>query len=1512
MSLQGVLIEDQKKDTLLFAGTAKVNITDWFFFKDNATLKYVGLTDAVVNINRTDSVWNYQFLVDYFSVPKKDTSSKNNNIEFDLKILQFENVLFNKSDKWVGQDMKVAIQKLDLNADTINFSRKQVYISELKLDAPLFLQSNYTGNRPKPDSANLRGIVPKIPVLSALQWNTGGWMVSIKNIDLNNASFYNERETLRGRYTDQFDGQHLAFTGITGNLKNVLFINDTLTTDLKLKAKEQSGLEVKNLQAKVKFTPDQMEFKDLTLETNKSKLGNYFVMRYKNFNDDLNSFLHNVTLEGNFTNAEVHSDDIAFFAPKLKTWNRLFYFQGNTKGTVDNLFGKKMIIKSGNTIVDGDITLKGLPDINTTFIDFKANDLQTDYNDLVTLVPSLKKIRQPQLRQLGNIRFKGNYTGFIRDFVAFGNISTSLGNLNADINMKLPEQGADTYSGKISSAGFNLGRFFNNNELGNIALDGTVKGSGFSIKNLSADFDGKIHHIEYAGYPYKNITVKGSFIKNIFKGHLDMDDPNLKIENLNGSVSLLGDTSKFNFDAVVHKADLQKLKLTRDQFTLSGLFSLNFVGNNIDNFLGTAKVYGAALTHDTTRMSFDSLTLRSLTAGTDKILTIESNEVEGTLSGKFKIMELPDAFRMFLNRYYPAYIKKPVKEISDQDFSFLIKTRQVDEYVQMLDSKLRGFNNSVFSGNLKLAKNELNVNAQVPEFSYDGKRFADINLTAKGNLDSLNTTISVSDVAITDSLHFPNSTLVVSSRNDTSDIQLTTSASKTLSDAKLNARVQTLADGVKIHFFPSSFILNDKKWDLAKDGELTLRQSYIEANDVRFTQGDQEIVISTELDELTDHTNLVAKLKKVNINDFTPLFLKQPRLEGVLTGTLKFKDPFGKQIVEYDAYAEEFTLDNKRIGKVNLLGEVNTTTGLIKLKADADGELFKFNVDGSYNYKDSSGNQMDIAFLAERFELNLLENYLGSIFSNMQGNANSNLKITGGGDHPFFTGSVTITEGSLKVKYTQVKYNFTNETIIFNPDEIDLGTLQLRDTLNNTGTASGKMQHKAFKEFSFDNLRFETGKMLVLNTTKRDNSQFYGKVIGQAVMTLNGPVTDMRMNITGQPSLFDTSHIFIPSSNSQEIGKIDYIDFIQYGSKMEDELKGRQESNMVVDMNFTANPACKIDVILDERTGDIIKGRGNGQLNIRVGTREPLTIRGNYNITEGEYTFNFQSWLKKYFIIKNGSINWNGDPYLAQINIDAEYLAKKVDMSNLSSTIKQKEDITIIAHIRGILNKPIISFDFQLPASSPLSNDYFALQNLENIKNNENETYKQVASLLLFNSFISPDQQGFLTGGNTIGLATSTIGGIVSGWLTNLFNKELEKATNGALSTYFDISSSFDLANKTALLQGNLSAGVKITLTSRLVVLIGGNLDYNNPYAQLNKRGLLTPDINIEWSLNNDGSLKVVGFNRTSVDLTQGQRNRSGIKLSYRKDFDKFSDIFAPSEEKKRKRMARKEARLEE
>ena len=125
-----------------------------------------------------------------------------------------------------------------------------------------------------------------------------------------------------------------------------------------------------------------------------------------------------------------------------------------------------------------------------------------------------------------------------------------------------------------------------------------------------------------------------------------MDDPNLKIVNLNGSISIAGDTTQFKFSADLQKANLQQLNFTKDNFSLTGLLNLDFVGNNIDNFLGSAKVYNAILMHDSSRLSFDSLTINSMIVDTNKILTVQSNEIEGRLTGRFKILELQDAFKV--------------------------------------------------------------------------------------------------------------------------------------------------------------------------------------------------------------------------------------------------------------------------------------------------------------------------------------------------------------------------------------------------------------------------------------------------------------------------------------------------------------------------------------------------------------------------------------------------------------------------------------------------------------------------------------------------------------------------------------------------------------------------------------------------------------------------------------------------------------------------------------------------
>ena len=297
-------------------------------------------------------------------------------------------------------------------------------------------------------------------------------------------------------------------------------------------------------------------------------------------------------------------------------------------------------------------------------------------------------------------------------------------------------------------------------------------------------------------------------------------------------------------------------------------------------------------------------------------------------------------------------------------------------------------------------------------------------------------------------------------------------------------------------------------------------------------------------------------------------------------------------------------------------------------------------------------------------------------------------------------------------------------------------------------------------------------------------------------------------------------------------------------------------------------------------------------LKIRVGNKENLSINGSYNITKGEYKFNFQTWFKRYFKVTGGSINWDGDPYQAKIDINAEYLAERVDFSNLSnnneSDFKQKSDLRVVAHLTETLLKPKIDFSLKLPAGSPISNNFSITNRLDQIKQDDNDMNKQVSSLLLFNNFINNNQSAFSIN-NSISVFSGTAGGVLSNFISDRFNSFLQKyIKNTSFNLGITPTVGTDLQKNVEQIQGAAKGSLIFNLLKgRLIISTGVNLDYNNPYVNTtnNTHLIITPDFNAEFLINPDGNLRVVAFNRTNYDLT-GQRNKSGLGLSFRKDFD--------------------------
>ncbi len=1507
MLLDGILVLDKKNDTLLYAKTAKVNITDWFFLKDNITLKYIALDDAIINLNRKDSTWNYQFLVDYFSSPKKKTDTSKNVIKLDLKKVEFNRVKIWQKDEWTGQNMLVSFNKLDFTTDVFDMKNKIIKINELTLERPLYGEYNYSGARPKIIKALIDPVIKK-----DLQWNDDDWAIAVNNIKIKDGGFAIERDNGKASYYNMFDDRHIIASAINGTLKNVRYIKDTITATVNLTAKDRSGFEIKKLTAAYKFTPQQMEFKDLDLITNHSHIKNYFVMRYQNFNKDMSNFEQAVFLEANFAGSKVSSDDVAYFAPALKNWKRIFSINGNVTGTIDNLSGNKMLIQSGsNNYFSGDFFIRGLPYTNEIYLNVKSNDLRTTYSELASIIPSLRNVTNPDLKALGNIRFKGNFKGFFTDFVTDGTLNTNLGTVATNLHMQFPENSPPFYSGKVVTNNFKLGQFINDNKIGSVSFNGNIHGKGFTAKNVDIIVDGNIRHIEFNNYYYQNISARGNFKNKIFKGSGSINDPNVKLDAFAGTIDFSRKDPLYNFSADVAKLNLKNLHLTNDNFLLTGKFNLNFSGKNIDDFLGTAKIYNATLFNNDKKLSFDALIVQSSISGGKKYLSVQSSELDANIEGNFKILELPEAFQLLLNRYYPAYINKTRGNINPQNFTFDIKTKVVSDYIGLLSKKIKGFDNSTISGYLNLSNNTLDIKATVPSFSYSNINFTNVNFIGSGTYDTLTLAGNVGDVIINDSLHLPDTKIIVTAANDVSDISIKTTASQTLNEADLSLRLQTLPDGFKLNFNPSAFVINNKKWVLEKGGELVLNNKTLSASEVKFVQNNQQIIISTEPSSIDNTNDVVVELIKLNIGDIMPFIIRYPKFEGLMTGRLKVNDPFGNMTVGFDTQTDQFRFEDDSIGILKTFGSYNSLTGDIVADAISNNAEYNFIADVTYKTKDSTDNQLNGNLQLTNSNLHFLQKYLNNIFSGIQGKVTGKLNISGRGYDPKITGSASLTDASLTVNYTRCKYFFANNSIIkLNNDDIDFGTLKIRDTLNNTATVSGKLYHTFFDNFFFNDLHFKTdtkngnpGKFLFLNTTAKDNNEFYGYVIGDAEMQLDGPISNMKMNITGQPT--DSSHIYLPTGDVAETGKINYIEFIKFGREMKTSLSFREETNIKVNMDITANPYAKIDVILDETTGDIIKAQGSGKLNINVGTKEPLTIRGRYVVEQGQYTFNFQTFLKTPFTLQSGYIEWQGDPYLANLNVDAVYRARQVDLSNIVSSTgnsSAKGDIDVIFKLRGTLKDPRPDFEFSFPFDNPLRSDPIANQYLKTkYQADKNVMNKQVTSLLLFNSFIT-EQQSLFSTNNTGNFVFRTVGQILSNTLSSSLNNWLQKLLKtDQVNLYTNINTSdfnFEKGSTQRQIQNLGNFGFKTAfLNNRLLINFGGNVDYKLVRASNNSNTnfLFTPDVSFEYLITPGGSLRVVGFNRSDADIGDiagvTRRNRTGILLSYRKDFNTFYEL---------------------
>lgn len=1495
LDIQNILIRDENKDTLLYTESLKLRLSDLYFSSNTPIIKYIGLVNTKMYLHRKSEKWNYQFILDKLN---KTTDSTQKATPFDLKKIDISNFQFSSDDQWMGNKTILSSNNLLLNIKSIN--GKNINIDQIIADKPYYLIQNKEGLNP------IRTIAKAVKRKKGeLYFNNSHFQIFANEIQLINGKIWIENGF--NKPTPYFDGEHIRMKDINASIHKASFVEDTIQATVSLRVKEQSGFEIKKLSTQFKMTPEIMEFNKLLLKTNNSSIGSYYAMQYKDLNYDFSSYINKVTMKAHLVNAHIAFDDIAYFAPALKNIHQKVNTSFHFIGTVADFETKDFKASYNKSTLSGNFSMKGIPAMRNTEVKFTNVIAGANYNDISNWIPSLKTTTGFNVNSLGDMNFKGEFNGSLFDFVTKGQISTQLGVAKTEIRLQFPEKKEPSYEGLLETSRFNIGKLLNNNLIGLVNFKGSIAGSSFNLENIKTNIQGNIDSIEVNKYIYTHISTKGILQKKAFNGYLNINDENINF------------TSKLNFDfnqkrpkiiaiSDLYYANLKALNIAKNEIKLAGKLDFNFEGDSIDNFIGYAKFYKGNLKGATSNLDFDSLTLSSSIQNGNKKITLSSEDIKASITGKFNIINLPASVQYFMQRYFPTYINAPKNAPTNQDFTFQIKTNYFEPYLRLFKKEISGFNNLSLEGSLNSSKQNISLVSSIPFASWDSYLIKNGKITGIGSKDSVHVNIVAAAFNITDSTQFLQPTISVASSNDRSIISVFALSKSALEEIMLKGMVQTYSDGIAIKWQPSYFILNQKKWEINNLGSLILRNNNVNASNLTITQGLQEFVFSNSS---VFENALQLELKNIILGDFTKVFFSYPKLEGITNGKIQFKNILTDFAFDANLKLAQFRFNADSIGLANLEIGYQHSTGKIPFNLNCPNTEYNLAAIGSYSIKDEA-NPLDAMLYMRHTKFSLVQQFIGGVLTHLDGKANGALHFGGRIENPYLLGSASLDKATFIVDYTKVRYFIDSSIINFNNEGIDFGNVVVRDSKNRKAVFKGKILNQGFKHLDYD-MEMSSPKIELLNTNAIDNANFYGQAIGKASMTIKGPEENIKMFINADVN--DSAHIYLPNSTSKESGKSDYIVYKKYG-KTTKKNADIPAYNLVVDLEVTANNKTKIDLILDELTGDVIKAVGNGRLKIRAGNIEPLTIRGKYNIESGKYDFNFQSFIKKPFdlISEAGNfIEWTGDPYEADLHIDARYTAERISLnelvgtSNFSNAVRTyRGGVYVIAGLRNKLSHPDIKFSLAFPPGNPISTDNEFSQFISRLERDENEILKQVSFLIVFNSFAPVS---FSNTSNSNAYTASTIGiNTISNLLTKEINKSVTNILNkvtGDRNLRFDIGSSVynsaNLidpsgaglainANKIDRQRVNLKLG-RSFLNDNIIVNVGGDLDFNvrNTTSIQNGTFQWLPDLNIEFILTRDRKLRAIVFNRNSLDITGsnlGRRNRQGLSISYRKDFD--------------------------
>jgi hypothetical protein len=135
IELNGVLMRDLNKDTLIFGSRIKADISMIKLLNAKYEVQRIELNNMYVNLTKKDSVFNFEFVINAFKKKSENTQQEDTTlIDLSLRELILKDIRFNLLDDKSGSYTRMSVKELELRVNNLDINKLSFDVEKLYAD----------------------------------------------------------------------------------------------------------------------------------------------------------------------------------------------------------------------------------------------------------------------------------------------------------------------------------------------------------------------------------------------------------------------------------------------------------------------------------------------------------------------------------------------------------------------------------------------------------------------------------------------------------------------------------------------------------------------------------------------------------------------------------------------------------------------------------------------------------------------------------------------------------------------------------------------------------------------------------------------------------------------------------------------------------------------------------------------------------------------------------------------------------------------------------------------------------------------------------------------------------------------------------------------------------------------------------------------------------------------------------------------------------------------------------